>query len=147
MADQVVTATYTYPEVEQGRYNGSFIIKLACTSATAGTVTWEVPATQMDFLAPKSDGTNRKCKFHIYGITTDPGATAPTDNWDLTVENGDSVDILGGNGLNRDTANTEHAAPASGFPMPFGDQLTVKVENAGAEKTLTVYLYFATYSP
>lgn len=45
---------------------------------------------------------------------TDPGSTAPTDNYDITIEDEYGVDIMGGSLLNRDTANSEQAIPQVG---------------------------------
>jgi hypothetical protein len=42
---------------------------------------------------------------------TDPGTPAPTDDYDLYIYNGMSVDIMGGGIGNRDTANSERAQP------------------------------------
>ena len=50
-------------------------------------------------------------------IITDPGATAPTDNWDVTLTNGGG-DMLLGLGANRDTANTEVAVLNSNGAYP-----------------------------
>jgi hypothetical protein len=48
----------------------------------------------------------------IVAIETDPGTPAPTDDYDITLMcNG--VDRLSTVGTNRDTANTERAAPTS----------------------------------
>lgn len=44
-------------------------------------------------------------------LTTNPGATAPTDNYDITLVDAEGIDRLQGVGLNRDTANTESAIP------------------------------------
>jgi len=38
---------------------------------------------------------------------TNPGATAPTDNWDITLIDGHGIDIAGGQLLNRDTTTSE----------------------------------------
>ena len=51
----------------------------------------------------------------ILAITTNPGATAPTDNWDVVLNNSDGFDILGAAGANRDTIVTERAAVTDGF--------------------------------
>jgi hypothetical protein len=47
----------------------------------------------------------------IYRVTTDPSATAPTDNYDITLTDEDGVDVLVGLGANRDTATTESISP------------------------------------
>jgi len=42
---------------------------------------------------------------------TNPGTTAPTDNYDITLENTDGACIFGGSLSNRDTSNSEQARP------------------------------------
>lgn len=44
-------------------------------------------------------------------LTTNPGTPAPTDNYDITLTDAESVDRLQGVGANRDTATTETAIP------------------------------------
>jgi hypothetical protein len=69
---------------------------------------------------------------------TDPGSTAPTDNYDITlVQN--TADQLAGALVDRDTANGEtviHAAPI----LLVGDH-TFTVANAGSAKVGTAYFY------
>lgn len=43
---------------------------------------------------------------------TNPGTTAPTDNYDIVISDPDGVDIFGDALLNRDTSNSEQARPA-----------------------------------
>jgi hypothetical protein len=43
-------------------------------------------------------------------IVTNPGTTGPTDNYDIYLKY-DGADLLGGAGVDRDTANTEIAYP------------------------------------
>lgn len=67
-------------------------------------------------------------------LTTNPGAVAPTDNYDITLEDGEGVDRLQGVGVNRDTANTETAIPVySGSTVhpvvSRSDVLTLKIAN------------------
>lgn len=69
----------------------------------------------------------------LIGLTTDPGATAPTDNYDLTVTDSGSHDVLLGAGADRDTANTEHVAEAS-IGAVAGSKLTFSIANAGDAK-------------
>jgi hypothetical protein len=73
-------------------------------------------------------------------LTTDPGSTAPTDNYDITLTDGDSVDVLAGAGANRDTTNTEQAV-ASSLGVVAGSKLTLNVTNAGDAKEGVVYVY------
>jgi hypothetical protein len=65
-------------------------------------------------------------------LTTNPGAVAPTDNYDITIEDAEGVDRLQGVGANRDTANTESAIPVySGSTVhpvvSRSDALTLKI--------------------
>jgi len=76
----------------------------------------------------------------IVGLTTDPGATAPTDNYDIEVLDADSHDVLLGAGANRDTATTEHVAEAS-LGAVAGSLLTLSITNAGDAKVGTVILW------
>ena len=77
----------------------------------------------------------------IIGLTTDPdGAAAPTDNYDVVVNDADGHDQLLGAGADRDTANTEHVAEAS-LGAVAGSLLTLAVTNAGNAKQGVVILY------
>lgn len=79
-------------------------------------------------------------------FTTNPGATAPTDNYDLTLLDAYGIDVLGGEGADRDTANSEQSLPAlkSGT---YGDRiidtaLTFTIANAGDTKQGAAIFYF-----
>lgn len=50
----------------------------------------------------------------LVSMLTKPGATQPTDNYDIALNDGLGVDVLGGAGANRDTANGEQVVPAVG---------------------------------
>lgn len=78
---------------------------------------------------------NGKCEL----LTTDPGATAPTDDYDLAVTDADGVDVLAGAGANRDTANTEQVLGTS-LGAVVSSVLTFAITNAGNSKVGTVYL-------
>ena len=77
-------------------------------------------------------------------IVTDPGSTAPTANYDITVEDADGIDVLGGAGANRHTTNTEEAAIALGtyFQRTVAGALTFRLaNNAVNSATGTFRLY------
>lgn len=82
-------------------------------------------------------------------LITDPGATAPTDNYDITLVDGNGLDALQGVGANRDTANTEAAAVVfSGTSInPVVDEtdtLTLTIaNNAVNSATITITLVYA----
>jgi hypothetical protein len=73
-------------------------------------------------------------------LVTDPGATAPTDNYDIVIADDDAVDVLAGGGVNRDTANTETVLAAA-LGACAGSKLTFAVANAGNSKVGTIWLY------
>lgn len=77
----------------------------------------------------------------LIGLTTIPDAgTAPTDNYDVVLNDADGHDVLLGAGANRDTLNTEHVAEAS-LGAVAHSKLTLAVTNAGAAKLGTVIVY------
>ena len=73
-------------------------------------------------------------------LVTDPGSTAPTDNYDLVVTDVDGDDVLVGAGMNRDTANTEVVSEAS-LGGVAGSKLTFSITNAGDAKEGLALLY------
>lgn len=75
-----------------------------------------------------------KCEL----LTTVP-TDSPTDNYDVTVADSDSVDVLGGGGQNRDTANTEQVLSSSLGAVAMS-ALTFTIANAGNSKNGVVYL-------
>lgn len=78
----------------------------------------------------------------VIEIVTVPGSggTQPTNLYDLTLTDEDSVDILHGNGANRSNAANEYIVEASAGAV-VNSKLTLNVTNAGASKTGTLYLY------
>lgn len=92
--------------------------------------------------------------IHIAGtimrVVTDPGATAPTDNYDLTLPDEFGLDLLAGQGANRDTANSEHFCPGVAFtdgtttsvmPVAHCGNATLTIANAGDSKQGTIALF------
>src|SRR4051812_8010939 len=61
-------------------------------------------ATVPDTVLPVFEG-------RLMEFVTNPGAVAPTDNYDIVITDDQGVDKLQGVGANRDTANTEVAIP------------------------------------
>ena len=119
----------------------------ACTitEETFGTVkkvtwAWTSAADGSVGAAAVSTTTTNAYSGKIEMLVTDPGATAPTDNWDLVINDEDGTDVLAGAGANRDTANTEQVLAAS-VGIVANDTLTMLVTNAGSGKTGTVYVY------
>lgn len=93
----------------------------------------------LDWTADDTDGSvpETETGWDIAGIlqkvTTNPGATAPTDDYDIVLEDEDDVDVMGGAMANRDTANSEVAFPKE----PAG---TVNLNGVAVRGTLTFKL-------
>lgn len=113
----------------------------------------EVQVWTLTFTADASDGsipsttmTASELKnvhgYYLYQIVTNPGSTAPTDNWDVVVLNSDGVaDVLGSQCLNRDTANSETCYPVNYYLVD--DALTVAISgNSVNSATATVKIFF-----
>jgi len=60
----------------------------------------------------------------ILKVVTNPGATAPTDNYDVTLVDEDGFDALEGYGANRDTATTEAVYPLKKEEVTLAGTLT-----------------------
>lgn len=78
-------------------------VRWARILATADAADGSFPTKTLRALGIQIDGT-------ILGISTNPGSTAPTDNYDIVLLDADGADRLGGVGANRDTSTTEYAA-------------------------------------
>lgn len=93
----------------------------------------------VDFVASSTDGSIPDTVLPAFEgrlaeLTTNPGTTAPTDNYDLTLIDAEGADRLQGVGANRDTANTEsvpvvYAASTIHPPVGLWDTLTLKFAN------------------
>jgi hypothetical protein len=79
----------------------------------------------------------------ILRVVFDPGSTAPTDNYDVTLTDAHGLELLGTVGADRDTANSEGNTPANtaGFPIAVAPPLYLSISNAGSAKTGTIYIY------
>lgn len=124
----------------------------------AGTVTqtlskhMSIKIWTLTITADASDGSvpNTASSEQIVGrlqkIVTNPGSTAPTDNYDITVTDPDGVDVLQGVGANRDTANSEEAAivySGTSVNPVVADTLTLVVANNSVNSAgIVVKIYY-----
>ena len=79
------------------------VVTITWTAHTNGTVTSE---------AFSDNGFTQDIPANIQYAVTDPGATAPTDNYDITITDALGNDVFGGELMNRDTSTSESAEPA-----------------------------------
>jgi hypothetical protein len=78
----------------------------------------------------------------IIRLVTVPSAApdAPTDHYDVVVNDEDGNDVLMGAGADRSDADTEQVL-ASSLGCVANDQLSLSITSAGNAKKGTVYLY------
>ena len=78
----------------------------------------------------------------IIEIVTVPGSggSQPTDQYDLTITDNNSIDISHGNGANRSNASNEYITEANAGAV-VNSKLTITVANAGDTKTGDVYIF------
>lgn len=112
--------------------------------SSIGLLTFNVLADAADGSVPATE-TDQAIYGQILGVTTIPGTTQPTDDWDLTLKDSDGVDVLGGQGADRDTANPEQAVPIHGSlyaPRAVASKLTLGIANNIVHSALiTVKVY------
>jgi len=76
-------------------------------------------------------------------LRTNPGSTAPTANYDVTLVDADGVDRLQGVGANRHTTNSEevqvvYSGTAAHPACVFGETLTLTIANNSVNSAGTV---------
>lgn len=83
--------------------------------------------------------------WKLWHVITDPGATAPTDNYDIVLRRGTSAgeDLMGGKLIDRDTSTTESAYPNTATPILDSDIYFALSGNSvnGGTGTVTIYIY------
>lgn len=100
-------------------------------------------------------GTTKKISGSLVRVVTDPGATAPDDNYDIVLTDEESLNLLAGCAddlVDRDTATTEElylfllnydATPLSMPVFPLvSDIITIAVTNAGNSKLGQIIIYW-----
>jgi hypothetical protein len=86
----------------------------------------------------------------ILRITTNPdGTAAPTDDYDITLVDGDGVDVALGTLANRDDTNTETVYPSvagsgalTDIRMSVAGLITLTIANAGNSKKGIITIYY-----
>jgi hypothetical protein len=131
-----MAVTFTYDETKAGPFN--VVIGTFVSDGSGDAV-----------------GTCKPISGEIVRVVTDPGAAAPTANWDLVITDNHGLDITAlsdASLINRHTTTTEQVIPildaAAGgeagariFPVVVG-ALTFTVSNAGDTKGGVIYVYW-----
>lgn len=113
------------------------------TEITHGTVKKIKAAwTSDDTTGAVSAQTTNPYSGRIMGAITVPGTggVEPSVNYDIAVNDGDSVDVALGALANRHNTNTEFVSEASMAGVAH-DKLTIAITNAGNSKQGTLYLF------
>lgn len=131
---------------------------LGASIGGVGSIRKVIAAFTTDDATGSVNGTTEKISGELIKIVTDPGAAAPTDNWDVVLTDEEGVDLSVHLSdvaiaalIARDTANTEETylpledeagtARVSLWPVVC-DKLTITVNNAGNAKTGQIILYY-----
>ena len=83
--------------------------------------------------------------WYLYSVETNPGTTAPTDDYDIVINDADGLDIAGGLLANRDSSVTEMVnlrAAATGYPMVRGNLSVAISGNSVNSATGTIIMTF-----
>ena len=120
-----------------GAWGASSQIETRSTSLPGDVDTWTIAWQSHTDGTYTNYNTVWSVNGYVFTIVTDPGAaasctaagapwacctgsgagatcTAPGDDYDITLLDADGVDVLGGEGADRDTANTEQIVPKIG---------------------------------
>ena len=78
----------------------------------------------------------------IIGVCTVPaaGGDAPADNYDIAINDSDSVDVALGALLNRSASATQYVSEASMAGLAHS-KITIAITSAGNSKKGTIYIY------
>lgn len=102
-------------------------------------ITWEWTS---DALGAASIETAKQYNGVIERLVTIPGTAGdqPDDNYDVTIEDEDGVDVLMGEGVDRHESNTQQVGRDDLGVVAYST-LTLVVADAGATNKGTVHLY------
>lgn len=132
---QVCTFTTRYAQADSDVVR----ITIDWTSHTDGTVTQALPKAYSGILER---------------VVFNPGATAPTALYDVTLTDEQSVDVLAGQGADLSATVTSQVKPGIPFkdgtttsvaPVVIDDLLTLNITNAGSGKTGVIVLYISVF--
>ena len=113
--------------------------KVITISWVADNTTGSVPNLTIDVNLYGIEG------WYLYSAETNPGTTAPTDNYDIVINDTEGVDIAGSLLNNRDETNTELVligTASHGFPVVKGNLTFSLSNNSVNSATGTLILIF-----
>ena len=120
--------------------SGRSPVKVITLTCTADSSDGSYPSTALTNIPHNGVG------GRLLQITTDPGSTAPQDNYDITLTEGTGADLLLGVGANRDTSNSEVAViESNGTHAVYAgtDTLTLAISNNNVNSAgITIKIYY-----
>lgn len=129
LAADAGTWTVTYDKVDAS--SAIKTVTFSWTAAADGSVEYAIPAATLSYMKGS----------YIYWVETNPGATAPTDNYDIVLNSSGGADLFRGKLINRDETNTE---VVKGLNVPCdGTAMTWVISNNvvnSATGTIKLYL-------
>jgi len=115
----LAASSMAYTISTEGERSECMIITITWVAASNGTVTGVQSAFEVH--------------GYVWQIVWDPGTPAPTNLYDTTITDEDNCDILGGEGLNRYTIESQQAYPKAGSggygPRRVDSKITLWVAN------------------
>jgi hypothetical protein len=98
--------------------------------------TWTCDWVSDDSAGTVSIASTKQIYGRVFQLITNPGSTAPTDNYDIKVLDAEGVDLLNGDGANRDTSNSEITGlnVATAVDCAAAGTVTFDIANAGNSK-------------
>jgi hypothetical protein len=137
-ADTVTVTTHK-------KQDGAFVVTIAWQAAAAGTKADYVFRTSNSGAeAPIMDALINN-GYYLYAVRTIPGTTAPAANYDIDIDDSNSVDIMF-SALDDRSATAAEEINAPNVPKIIDDDLTIQWANVtNANCTGTIKLFFALY--
>ncbi len=114
---------------------------------TQDTITYPIQKVSWDWLSATGGAVTSAASGFFMGkivraiLASDSGGTAPTNLYDVVIEDDDGLDVLAGAGANVTAAATVHVTDPTKVLYLRSGTLTLKVTNAGDAKGGVVTLY------
>lgn len=140
MADGTLTVTMSNQFGDRGDDNKVVLTWLSETDGSLSKAVCSTFSTAQALLGPSWPQPS-KLMGYIRKIETNPGGTAPDDNYDITLLDADGVDVAAGALGDRDTSTSEVVVPAS--PIYINSEITLTIAAAGSNKNGVCTIYMA----
>ena len=114
---------------------------------TQDSITYPIQKISWDWLSASDGSVSSTASGSYMGkvvkaiLASDSGATAPTNLYDVTIEDEDGYDVLSGNGADVTSAATVYLVDPNKCLWVRSNSLTLKVASAGDAKGGVVTLY------